>query len=57
MRGIVKDKSIRFRLSEPEVIKFKKVAMENGLSLSGFARYSMTKAARMIKQNKDEVAL
>ena len=26
MRGIVKDKSIRFRLSEPEVIKFKKVA-------------------------------
>ena len=39
MRGIVKDKSIRFRLSEPEIIKFKKVAMENGLSLSGFARY------------------
>ena len=55
MRGIVKDKSIRFRLSEPEVIKFKKVAMENGLSLSGFARYSMARTSIILSAIKKEL--
>jgi hypothetical protein len=55
MRGIRKDKHIQVRFSEAEIKKYKEVAFENGLTLSGFARYSMAKATRMINTNKDEV--
>ena len=56
MRSIERDKQIQVRFTEPEIIKFKEVARDNGLTLSGFVRYSMSKAARLIKTNKDEVA-
>ncbi|MDB2345988.1 hypothetical protein N9V61_04125 [Flavobacteriaceae bacterium] len=55
MKSIKRDKHIQVRFTEPEVIKFRELARENGLTLSGFARYSMAKAARLIKTNKDEV--
>ena len=56
MRSVNREKHIQIRLTEPEIIKFKEVARDNGLTLSGFVRYSMSKAARLIKTNKDEVA-
>ena len=56
MRSIERNKHIQVRFTEPEIIKFKEVARDNGLTLSGFVRYSMSKAARLIKTNKDEVA-
>jgi hypothetical protein len=55
MRGLTKDKHIQIRFSEAEINKYKEIARDNGLTMSGFARYSMAKAARMIKSNKDEV--
>jgi len=55
MRSLERDKHIQVRFTEPEIIKFKEVARDNGLTLSGFVRYSMSKAARLIKTNKDEV--
>jgi predicted DNA binding CopG/RHH family protein len=55
MRGIRKDKNIQIRFSEAEIKKYKQIAIENGLTLSGFTRYSMAKAARLIKTNNDEV--
>ena len=56
MRSIERNKQIQVRFTEPEIVKFKEVARDNGLTLSGFVRYSMSKAARLIKTNKDEVA-
>tara|TARA_R110000796_G_scaffold33128_3_gene86195 strand:+ start:516 stop:692 length:177 start_codon:yes stop_codon:yes gene_type:complete len=55
MRSLERDKHIQVRFTEPEIVKFKEVARDNGLTLSGFVRYSMSKAARLIKTNKDEV--
>jgi len=55
MRSIERNKHIQVRFTEPEIVKFKEVARDNGLTLSGFVRYSMSKAARLIKTNKDEV--
>ena len=55
MRSIERKKQIQVRFTEPEIVKFKEVARNNGLTLSGFVRYSMSKAARLIKTNKDEV--
>ena len=55
MRSIERNKQIQVRFTEPEIVKFKEVARDNGLTLSGFVRYSMSKAARLIKTNKDEV--
>ena len=57
MRGLTKDKHIQIRFSEAEINKYREIARDNGLTMSGFARYSMAKAARMIKTNQDEVAL
>ena len=48
MRGIRKDKHIQVRFSEAEIKKYKKVAFENGLTLSGFARYSMARASNLL---------
>ena len=56
MRSINRNKHIQVRFTEPELVKFKEIARENGLTLSGFTRYAMSKAARLIKTNKDEVA-
>ena len=57
MKGLNKRKHIQVRLSDAEIEKYKEVSRNNGLTLSGFARYSMAKAARLIKQNRDEVTL
>ena len=55
MKDTNREKHIQVRFTEPEIVKFKQVASHNGLTLSGFVRYSMAKAARLIKTNKDEV--
>ena len=55
MKGIIKDKLIVVRVSEPELKKYKQASESVGLSVSGFVRYSSNKAMRLIKSNKDEV--
>ena len=54
MRSIERDKQIQVRLTEPEIIKFKKVASDNGLTLSGFVRYSMARTSVILNQVKKE---
>ena len=54
MKGLNRTKHIQIRLTDEEVKKYKEVSSENGLTVSGFARYSMAKAARFIKLNQDE---
>lgn len=54
MKGLNRTKHIQIRLTDKEVKKYKEVSAENGLTVSGFARYSMAKAARFIKLNQDE---
>ena len=39
MKDTNREKHIQVRFTEPEIVKFKQVAKENGLTLSGFARY------------------
>ena len=36
MKDINREKHIQVRFTEPEIVKFKQVAKENGLTLSGF---------------------
>lgn len=57
MKGILKDKHVQIRFSEAELVKYKSVAFDNGFTMSGFARYAMAKAARIIKHNQDEETL
>ena len=56
MRGLKKEENLHLRISLAEKVKYGKVADEIGLSLSAFARYSMSKAARLVKTNQDEIA-
>jgi len=55
MKGLKRVDNIHLRISEQEKVKYNKVANDIGLSLSAFARYSMAKASRLIKNNEDEV--
>lgn len=55
MKGINRTEFVKFRLSPQERNKYKQVADEVGLTLSGFFRYSAAKATRLIKTNQDEV--
>ena len=55
MRGLKKQENLHLRISEAEKVKYNKVANGIGLSLSAFARYSMAKASRLIKNNEDEI--
>jgi len=55
MRSIERDKQIQVRFTEPEIIKFKQVAKENGLTLSGFARYSMARTSIILSEIKKEM--
>ena len=55
MRSLERDKHIQVRFTEPEIVKFKKVAKENGLTLSGFARYSMARASIILNAIKKEL--
>ena len=54
MRSLERDKHIQVRFTEPEIVKFKQVAKENGLTLSGFARYSMARASIILNAVKKE---
>ena len=55
MRGLKKQENLHLRISEAEKVKYNKVANDIGLSLSAFARYSMAKASRLIKNDQNEV--
>jgi hypothetical protein len=55
MKEINRDKHIQVRFTEPEIVKFKKVAKENGLTLSGFARYSMARTSFILREIKKEL--
>ncbi len=55
MRGLKKEENLHLRISKAEKVKYNKVASEVGLSLSAFARYSMSKASRLVNTNQDEV--
>jgi len=50
-----KEENLHLRISNAEKIKYNKVADDIGLSLSAFARYSMAKASRLIKNDEDEI--
>ena len=54
MKGLNRTKHIQIRLTDAEVKKYKEVSAENGLTVSGFARYSMARAARIIKIYQNE---
>ncbi|MDB4751915.1 hypothetical protein OAF86_04740 [Flavobacteriaceae bacterium] len=55
MKSIKRDKHIQVRFTEPEVIKFRELARENGLTLSGFARYSMARVSIILNASKKEL--
>ena len=55
MIGLKKDKHLQIRFSEAELDKYKQVARDNGLSLSGFARYSMARASNTFCNIKKEL--
>jgi hypothetical protein len=55
MKDTNRDKHIQVRFTEPEIVKFKKVAKENGLTLSGFARYSMARTSIILSEIKKEM--
>ena len=55
MRSLERDKHIQVRFTEPEIVKFKQVAKENGLTLSGFARYSMARTSLILREIKKEL--
>jgi predicted DNA binding CopG/RHH family protein len=55
MKEINRDKHIQVRFTESEIVKFKQVAKENGLTLSGFARYSMARASIILNAVKKEL--
>ena len=55
MKGLKRESNIHLRISEQEKVKYNKVANDIGLSLSAFARYSMAKASRLIKNDQNEI--
>ena len=55
MRSIERKKQIQVRFTEPEIVKFKEVAKANGLTLSGFARYSMARTSIILREIKKEL--
>ena len=55
MKEINRDKHIQVRFTEPEIVKFKEVARDNGLTLSGFVRYSMARTSIILNAIKKEL--
>ena len=55
MKSIERNKHIQVRLTEPEILKFKQVASDNGLTLSGFVRYSMARTSIILNAIKKEL--
>ena len=54
MKDTNREKHIQVRFTEPELLKFKEVARNNGLTLSGFVRYSMARTSVILNQVKKE---
>ena len=54
MKDTNREKHIQVRFTEPEIVKFKEVARNNGLTLSGFVRYSMARTSVILNQVKKE---
>ena len=54
MKDTNREKHIQVRFTEPEIVKFKQVARDNGLTLSGFVRYSMARTSVILNQVKKE---
>jgi len=55
MKDTNREKHIQVRFTEPEIVKFKQVAKANGLTLSGFARYSMARTSIILSEIKKEM--
>ena len=55
MKDTNREKHIQVRFTEPELLKFKEVARNNGLTLSGFARYSMARTSIILNEIKKEL--
>ena len=55
IKEINRDKHIQVRFTEPEIVKFKEVARDNGLTLSGFVRYSMARTSIILREIKKEL--
>ena len=55
MKDTNREKHIQVRFTEPVIVKFKKVAKENGLTLSGFARYSVARTSIILREIKKEL--
>ena len=55
MKDTNREKHIQVRFTEPELLKFKEVARNNGLTLSGFARYSMARTSIILNAIKKEL--
>ena len=53
--GLKKDKHVQIRFSEAEFEKNKQVARDNGLTLSGLARYSMARVSNSMCNFKKEL--
>ena len=55
MKGLNRTKHIQIRLTDAEVKKYKEVSAENGLTVSGFARYSIARASATLREIKKEL--
>ena len=55
MKDTNREKHIQVRFTEPEIVKFKEVARNNGLTLSGFVRYSMARTSIILREIKKEL--
>ena len=55
MKDTNREKHIQVRFTEPEIVKFKQVASDNGLTLSGFVRYSMARTSIILNAIKKEL--
>ena len=55
MRSINREKHIQVRLTDLEIVKFKQVASDNGLILSGFVRYSIARTSIILREIKKEL--
>ena len=55
MKGLNRTKHIQIRLTDAEVKKYKEVSAESGLTVSGFARYSMARASAILREIKKEM--
>ena len=55
MKGFNRDKHIQIRLTDAEMKKYKQVSADNGLTVSGFVRYSMARTSIILNAIKKEL--